>query len=73
MMPTILIAAVTMKNTPIINATLLSLFRFITRFVSPWYGDVSSAVTSKIMDIKANQRLMSQKVNGNCIICSSCL
>ena len=72
-MPTILITTVIRKSTPIINATLLSLFRFIRRFVSPWYGDINSAMTSKIMDIKANQRLMSQKVNGNCITRSSCL
>jgi len=57
--------ATVMRNSiPVAIAAFFSRFLLISMFVFPWYGEMSSEVMSRIMDVNASHRLMSQKDRG---------
>jgi len=71
MLVIILIAIVTRKSVEKASATFLSLFWLMIRFIFPWYGEMSSDVTSRIMAVMASHRLMSQNDRGKSVCYSS--
>ena len=60
-------ATVIRNSIPMVKAALSSLLLFMSRFACVLYGEVSSAVMSRIMAVTPSQRLRSQKDRGNCI------
>jgi len=60
-------ATVIRNSIPMVSAAFSSLLLFMRRFACVLYGEVSSAVMSRIIAVTAIQRLRSQKDRGNSI------